>query len=86
MSKTSPSAVTAKIEKPELRDLTRYRVQNMLILSILFSLTSGIVFRYLVVEPRKKAYKEWEKTYDDAARTKFLIEHGFVIPEEYGVP
>jgi len=83
---SSTGSVSTKIEKPELRRLHRYIAQNLFMGSIAAGLLSALIFKYTVALPRKRRYEEFCRNYDDEARTKFLLEHGVVNPDEYGLP
>ncbi|XP_074604775.1 cytochrome c oxidase subunit 6C-like [Brevipalpus obovatus] len=83
---TSSRGAVKKLEKPELRRFHRYFAQNCFLISISVGLAAAALFKYTVALPRKRRYEEWVKNYDDEARTKYLLEHGVIIPDEYGIP
>lgn len=83
---TSSRGSVKKLKKPELRKFHRYFAQNAFLISITGALVAAAIFKYTVALPRKRRYEEWIANYDDEARTKYLLEHGIIIPDEYGVP
>nr|XP_020443431.1 cytochrome c oxidase subunit 6C-1 [Monopterus albus] len=52
------------LQKPVMRGLLARRLRFHLPIAIAIGLTSAVSFKYMVTEPRKRAYAEYYKHYD----------------------
>lgn len=55
------SAAVQKLAKPQMRGLLRSHLKLHLSIAAVGSVLSALAFKYLVAEPRKKAYAEFYK-------------------------
>lgn len=55
------SAAVQKLAKPQMRGLLRSHLKLHLSIAAVGSVLSALAFKYLVADPRKKAYAEFYK-------------------------
>ncbi|OXU18513.1 hypothetical protein TSAR_008562 [Trichomalopsis sarcophagae] len=66
------------ITKPQLRRLLESRIKSAIIGACLFSVATGVAWKFGVSEPRKRQYAEFYKTYDADAKLKIMCEAGLM--------
>ncbi|GFY74663.1 cytochrome c oxidase subunit 6C [Trichonephila inaurata madagascariensis] len=74
------SSAVQKLAKPQLRGLFRSYLQKHLTIAIVSGIAGSIAWKFLVMDPRKKAYAEFYKTYDPDAEYKRMKEAGVLPP------
>ncbi|GFQ93777.1 COX6C domain-containing protein [Trichonephila clavata] len=74
------SSAVQKLAKPQLRGLFRSYLQKHLTIAIVSGIAGSIVWKFLVMDPRKKAYAEFYKTYDADAEYKRMKEADVLPP------
>ena len=55
------STTIQKLQKPQMRGLLRSQLKAHLSVAVIGSIASALAWKYLVAEPRKKAYAEFYK-------------------------
>ncbi|XP_014209075.1 cytochrome c oxidase subunit 6C isoform X2 [Copidosoma floridanum] len=69
---------TTTIPKPQLRNLLQTRITKAIYGAVACSILGGLAWKYMVMEPRKKKYAEFYKTYDPVKRLKLMCDRGLL--------
>ncbi|KAG7999363.1 Cytochrome c oxidase subunit 6C-1 [Nibea albiflora] len=64
------------LQKPMMRGMLAKRLRIQLPLAFLVSFSTAMAYKFLVADPRKRAYAEFYKTYDSTKEFNAMREAG----------
>lgn len=66
------------LAKPKMRGLHVQYIRKSIISATITVAVFGVLYKFLVMDARKKQYEKFYKTYDDEAQLKIMQEAGLM--------
>ncbi|KFM75353.1 Cytochrome c oxidase subunit 6C, partial [Stegodyphus mimosarum] len=74
------SASVQKLSKPQLRGLFRSFIRKHIAIALVCGMLTSVAWKYGILEPRKRAYAEFYRTYDAEADYQRMMKAGVLPP------